>query len=78
MIASVSRFSAAFFLAVLLSMGRADIAQAASCEEKARELASSSGAKVLAVSTDGDKCVIRLLVQDGNKPPRRKTVVVAK
>ena len=53
-------------------------AHAADCKEKASEVASSTGGRVLSVKTEGENCVIKVLVESENSPPRRKTVVVPK
>jgi len=51
-------------------------ASAAGCEQQARALAAAQNAKLLAVSAQGNKCVVRLLVERNNQPPKRKTVVL--
>ncbi|MDD9910851.1 MAG: hypothetical protein OXR62_14330 [Ahrensia sp.] len=47
-----------------------------SCEQQANQVAKAEGGRLLAVNVDGEKCVIRLLIERKNQPPQRKTVVV--
>ena len=54
------------------------VANAASCQARAAQVASSTGGQLLSVEARGNKCVVKLLVKTGNGPPRRRTVVVAK
>lgn len=65
-------------IAAFLVLSLPGPALAQTCEDKARAIASRSGAQVLAVSSEGNKCVIRLLVRERGKPPRRETVVINK
>ena len=51
-------------------------ASAAGCEQQARDLAAAQNAKLLAVSAQGNKCVVRLLITRNNQPPQRKTIVL--
>jgi len=51
-------------------------ASAAGCEDQARALAAQQNARLLAVSAQGNKCVVKLLIERNNQPPQRKTVVL--
>ncbi len=70
------RLRAILFSGMIASLGALVPATASGCEAKAREVAQAQNARLLAVTVDGNKCVVRLLIKRPNKPPQRKTVVV--
>ncbi|MEO1397716.1 MAG: hypothetical protein AAFU56_02470 [Pseudomonadota bacterium] len=51
-------------------------ADAASCAQKGRSMASSMGGKFLSARASGSTCKIVILVKSGNGPPRRRTFTV--
>ncbi len=51
---------------------------AASCDQRASQLASAEGGRVVSVRAVGDECEIKLLIPSSSGPPVRRTFVVAK
>lgn len=51
---------------------------ASACDAKAESVAASMGGEVLSVRAVGNKCRIKVLVNQAGKPPKIRTVVVSK
>jgi len=61
---------------VAMAVVQTDFAEAASCAQKGRSMASSMGGKFLSAKAQGSSCRIVILVKSGNGPPRRRTFKV--
>lgn len=67
-----------FLIASLMCFAGSGISHAASCDQRASQLANAQGGKVVSVRAVGSKCEIKLLIPSSSGPPVRRTFVVAK
>ncbi len=74
---NVSRYAV---LALFLAYGilLPNFAHAESCQAKAASLAAAKGGNVLSVSSQGNRCKIKLLIPSAKGPPKSKVFVVRK
>lgn len=70
------RFRAVILFVLIAVFGASVPAAGSGCEAKARQVAQAQKARLLAVTVDGNKCIVRLLIKRPNRPPQRKTVVL--
>lgn len=55
-----------------------DVAQAATCNDRAAQLVRETGGQILSIETRGDNCRIRIALPTRSGPPRSKLFVVRK
>lgn len=64
--------------AVFLVSAAGGMGHAASCDQRASQLASEQGGQVVSVQAIGSECEIKLLIPSSSGPPVRRTFMVPK